>query len=123
MPLTTLDKGKGKHIPDVDENPSDSVESSSSSSLESDSSSDLESESEDEVTPEYLESLLEKARLSATSGDDPRKSIDVIHEEDVVKLSGSKKEWVDRHSVIIKSYLAVQAITFPRPRKSTFVLF
>lgn len=84
MPLGALDKGKGKAIPE----PTSSVSSSSGSGSESSSSEDTESESgsEDEITPEYLESLLQKARQNVASTS--RKS----NEEEVIKLGGGSKE-------------------------------
>lgn len=84
MPLGALDKGKGKAIPE----PTSSASSSSGSGSESSSSEDTESESdsEDEITPEYLESLLQKARQNVASTS--RKS----NEEEVIKLGGGSKE-------------------------------
>lgn len=74
MPLGTLDKGKAnlKEIQNLDSGSSEDTES--------------ESDSEDEITPEYLESLLEKARQNVTSIS--RKS----NEEEIIKLDGGSKE-------------------------------
>ncbi|KAA1469753.1 Fcf2-domain-containing protein [Dentipellis sp. KUC8613] len=66
MPLTSADKGKGKAVAppeDVHESTSESESDSEIASSSNSSSSDSESEdSGDEITEEYLESLLEKAR-------------------------------------------------------------
>lgn len=102
MALTALDKGKGKAVPDTLE---DTSGSDSSSSLASGSDSDgstSESESEDEVTPEYLESLLEKARQSAVARHGARESDNGPHEEEMIKLPGSTNEYV---SSCLTSYL------------------
>jgi hypothetical protein len=94
MALTALDKGKRKDSPETHEDLSESHSgSSSASSSEPDTSS--ESESEDEITPEYLESLLEKARKNAASRS-MRQTNDDVHEDDIIKLSGSTQEWVHR---------------------------
>ncbi|THH09264.1 hypothetical protein EW146_g8727 [Bondarzewia mesenterica] len=90
MPLTTLDKGKGKALPE----PSHVLHASqfsSSTSSESDSDSDSDSsvsDSDDEVTQEYLDSLLEKARQSIVAS--------ARSEEDAVeKKRGDEEEIID----------------------------
>jgi hypothetical protein len=95
MVLTALDKGKGKAAPETHEEPSESDSSSSSSS--SPDSDTSYSESEDEITPEYLESLLEKARQSAAASGNTRKSDNHVQEEDMLILSESAKEYVPSH--------------------------
>jgi rhamnogalacturonyl hydrolase YesR len=88
MALTVLDKGKAKAIHET----SESDGSSSFSSSGSDSGS--ASESEDEVTPEYLEALLGKARENAAARRTTRQSDNATHEEDMIKLPGSTNEQV-----------------------------
>lgn len=78
MTATALDKGKGKLIPDEPEEsaggPSPPVS---------------EPESDDEITPEYLELLLERARQNAASSSGVRTG---NNEEDVIPLDGSAEE-------------------------------
>jgi hypothetical protein len=91
MVLTALDKGKGKAIQATHQELSESGNSSASvSSSESDTSS--ESGSEDDITPEYLESLIEKARQNAAASRKIRPNDNDVQEEDIIKLSGSTKE-------------------------------
>ncbi|KAJ8453827.1 hypothetical protein ONZ51_g13381 [Trametes cubensis] len=89
MAVSALDKGKGRALPEEldtegaerttaratspsvasnsSESDADSDSSdSSSSSSESEEDSDFDSDSEEDVTPEFLESLLAKARQNAT---------------------------------------------------------
>jgi hypothetical protein len=94
MALTALDKGKGKLVPETHEETSESGSSSFSASSSDSDSSSSESESEDEVTPEYLESLLEKARQSAVARHSARKNDNDAHEEEMIKLPGSINEYV-----------------------------
>jgi hypothetical protein len=94
MTLTAIDKGKRKAIPEIHEEAFKSGSgSSSASSSDSDTSSDSDSE-EDEITPEYLESLLEKARQNAAASRGVRQNNNGAHEEDVIKLHESTKEYV-----------------------------
>ena len=82
MAVTTLEKGKGRARPEdieedevertsaasassEDSDSSDSDSDSDSSSDDSSSDSDSDSESGDEVTQEFLDSLLERARQNA----------------------------------------------------------
>lgn len=86
MPLGALDKGKGKAIPEPTSSTSSSSGSGSGSESSSSEDTESESDSEDEITPEYLESLLQKARQNVASTS--RKS----NEEEVIKLGGGSKE-------------------------------
>ena len=92
MALAVLDKGKAKVVHET----SESDGSSSFSSSGSDSCS--ASESEDEITPEYLESLLGKARQNAAARRITRQSDNATHEEDMIKLPGSTNEQVTSHA-------------------------
>ncbi|OCH88696.1 Fcf2-domain-containing protein [Obba rivulosa] len=92
MSLTALQKGKGRALPDeeVEEPPSEDVALvlDSESSEESDSDSDLESsasDSEEEITQEFLNSLLEKARRNAQEKSSASRS-QAGGEEDVMHL-------------------------------------
>lgn len=105
MSLTTLDKGKGRALPEDDEHiPLEEEENAGSSSSTSDSDSESDSddgsdassssysdsddsEDSEEVTQDVLNSLLEKARQSAlasTSGASGAVPFD--GEEDVIQL-------------------------------------
>jgi uncharacterized Zn finger protein (UPF0148 family) len=122
MALTALDKGKGKAVPETHKETSESGSSSSSASSSDSDSSSSESESEDEVTPEYLESLLEKARQSAAVRHSARKNYNGAHEEEMIKLSGSTNEYVP--SCLVYIFLTVlQVIAFIGPRKTPSALF
>ena len=92
MSLGTLDKGKGKEILDPQNSRKTGSNTSSNSNSNSDSDSnssedtESESDSEDEITPEYLESLLEKARQNVAS------TSSKFNEEEIIKLGGGSKE-------------------------------
>ena len=90
MSLATLDKGKAKEILDPQNSRKIGIDTSSNSNSDSDSNSpedtESESDSEDEITPEYLESLLEKARQNVAS------TSSKFNEEDIIKLGGGSKE-------------------------------
>ncbi|KAH8104818.1 Fcf2 pre-rRNA processing-domain-containing protein [Cristinia sonorae] len=102
MALTPLDKGKARAMAPSSsphrQLPSKSGSSSSSSSgSDSDSDSDSSSDSDEEISQEYLNSFLEKARQNAIarqqekiSGDVVR--LDVEEEEEVIQLEGGKAE-------------------------------
>jgi hypothetical protein len=88
--MTALDKGKRKAVPEKHE-PSESDSSSSSASSSDSDSTSVESDSEDEIiTPEYLESLLDRARKNAAASRITRQHDNGEHEEDVIKLPRSK---------------------------------
>lgn len=77
MTATAFDKGKGKLIHDEE-------------SADSPFAPPLELDSDDEITPEYLESLLERARRNAASSSGARTTSN--DEEDVITLEGSTEE-------------------------------
>ncbi|KDQ62581.1 hypothetical protein JAAARDRAFT_30477 [Jaapia argillacea MUCL 33604] len=88
MALTTRDKGKGRALPEPE--PEDYSGSSSSSG----SSSDSDSDSDFDPSPEYLESLLEKARQnvqSAKQAKQAEQANDHEGEEDVIVLEGEEE--------------------------------
>lgn len=82
MALTALANGKGKLVLGGHEVLAGSPSASSSES---------ESDNEDEITPEYLESLLEKARQNAASSSGTRTDKNDT-QEDVITLNGSAKQ-------------------------------
>ncbi|KAG5634337.1 hypothetical protein DXG03_005968, partial [Asterophora parasitica] len=98
MALSAKSAGKGKDkVTDLTEAVVDSTSESDSPSSASDSSSDSDSEfsdldSDDEVTPEYLESLLEKARqnyrAAAAKEAEARKHAEG-GEEEIITLGGA----------------------------------
>ncbi|EIW80939.1 Fcf2-domain-containing protein [Coniophora puteana RWD-64-598 SS2] len=92
--LSTLDKGKQKEIIEHEEVADSDSEVSSVSSVSTDSDSDSDSDSDEEITPEYLESLLNKARQTAREAAETRKSQTLIEqvEEEVIKLDGTDEE-------------------------------
>jgi hypothetical protein len=105
MPLSALQKGKGRVLPSNSLDPEDfsgspevsgSSSSSSSSASESESDPDTnssEDEEEDEISPEYLDSLLEKARASIAAKlehDTSNHHGDVL--EDVIRLDDQESE-------------------------------
>ncbi|KAI0042480.1 Fcf2-domain-containing protein [Auriscalpium vulgare] len=102
MALTALDKGKGKAMPEDREHEQSSSSSSSgsepnsSSESDSDSSDDSASDSEEDITPEYLESLLDKARQnaagSASTSNPPARSGFLSLEEDIIDLGGADRQ-------------------------------
>ncbi|KZP33516.1 Fcf2-domain-containing protein [Athelia psychrophila] len=81
-------KGKGKAI---SQNELSDSESGSEETYSSAASSDSDSDSEDEITPEYLEALLQKARLSAAAAQ--LKLHDAgSQEEEIINLGSSVQE-------------------------------
>ncbi|KAI0084830.1 Fcf2 pre-rRNA processing-domain-containing protein [Irpex rosettiformis] len=91
MPPTTLDKGKGRALPEDEETiliEEENASSSSSSSEASNTSS--ESEGEDEITQDVLDSLLEKARQSARAS--ASGVVTFEGEEDVIQLGKDETE-------------------------------
>lgn len=83
-----LDKGKGKATIHELSTEDHAEEESSSSSSDSDSDSDS-SDSDEEITPEYLESLLEKARQNASANPST-----LTGEEEVITLQNDNLECV-----------------------------
>ena len=92
MALTTLDKGKGETVSEANGELSESDSTSPVSSSESDTGSD--SDGGDEITPEYLESLLDQARQNAAASCSivrPTNNNDT-QEEDIIELAGPTNE-------------------------------
>ncbi|KAI0055866.1 Fcf2-domain-containing protein [Artomyces pyxidatus] len=102
MSLTAMQKGKGKALLPLVDDPSNnqatashsssSSSSSDSSGSDSDSDSDSESVSDEEVTQEYLESLLEKARQNAAAASRPQISQEDGAEEEIIHLGDPESE-------------------------------
>lgn len=82
-------KGKGKPIVPQDHLESSS-DSNSSTNSSSDSDSDLSDSDSDIVTPEYLESLLEKARKNYAAAAAQKNNEEVEPEEQIITLSGEE---------------------------------
>lgn len=108
MATITLDKGKGRAVvssPSKRRSPSPSTSRySGSSSTDSDSDSDSESSSgssssgesssDEEITQEYLESLLRKAKENAVASSSRKTQTDAVEveqEEEIIKLDGHSK--------------------------------
>lgn len=101
MSVTSLDKGKGKALPEDIEVVSRSSSRSRSSSSSDSSDSDLDSDSSDtssdeEITQEYLDSLLEKARKNAaralSAKQQSRDNDDFAEGDEVIKLDEEEDE-------------------------------
>ena len=101
MTPTALDKGKGRAT--TQQSPRQtralpqlhSASSSSSSDVESDSDSDSDSSSEsseDEITQEYINSFLEKAKQNALARKQLSATAPPQEEEDVIRLEGESSE-------------------------------
>ncbi len=92
MVVTTRSKGKERALPE-DEVPHKIAEVSSANSSSSDSDSDSQSDtsegsdSEEEITQEFLDSLLEKARQNAASSSREKVVADLlVGEEEMIRL-------------------------------------
>jgi hypothetical protein len=114
---TKNDKGKCREV--EIEQQTESLSSSGSSSSDTDSSeslSDSDSESEDElITPDYLESLLQKARQNAaTRTREASQEGAGGQEEEVIKLPPEPQQGYARQSLFIPSSYQV----FHRPLPS-----
>ena len=127
MTLSPQQKGKGRLLPQesakcagFSSSPSPSSTSSSSSSSHSssesesdeDSSEDEEDASEDEVSQEYLDSLLEKARRSIASNAIGKTVPDKgdVSEEDIIELGDPKSEL----QCVLLSFLLGLVLIHPR---------
>lgn len=97
MANATLDKGKGRVLPEEKEHQEAEVALSSASSSVSDSDSDSDtsddSDSEEEITQEQLNSFLDKARQNALSADVPEEIHDSFDGgEDIIRLGDEEEE-------------------------------
>ena len=112
MSTDVLDKGKQKAVEgdfvaleqddDASTSPSDSdSDSDSNSSTSTDDMSD--SDTEDEVTPEYLQSLLDKARRNAREEVrrvrmlQEEKEMDAFGEKDIIKIGDGEEEKEEKY--------------------------
>lgn len=96
MANATLDKGKGKVLPEEKEHQEAEVALSSASSSVSDSDSDSDTSDDsdsEEITQEQLNSFLDKARQNALSADVPEEIRDSFDGgEDIIRLGDEEEE-------------------------------
>lgn len=110
MPLTALQKGKGRAVEPMSSpvhKPSSRTAASSEDELSSDSGSDSsddsseDSESEDEITEDFINSFLDKAKQNAIARQREKQTevVQLQDEEDVIHLEREKEEpYVPEHS-------------------------
>lgn len=97
MSVTSLYKGKGRALSEETEvvsRSSSRSRSSSSDSSDSDSDSDSDNSSDDEITQEYLDSLLEKARqnVARPSNFKTQSTDNFAGGDEVIKLSEGEED-------------------------------
>ena len=116
MSVTSLDKGKQKALPEeieVTSRPSSRSGSySSSDSSSSNSDSDSDSSTDDEITQEYLDSLLEKARrnVAQASSSKGQPEDNFAGGDEVIQLDGEEEEkCVIQHYFIVPLSDSIQS--------------
>lgn len=114
MAITSASTRKGKARADPIPSKSQATSSSSDSDSESgSSSSSSESESEEEITPDYLESLLEKARQNVSSAAVSQDtSSGHLGEAEIIQLGNGEAEQYAIHSRSCQYLLQDGQLTF-----------